>query len=82
MINMKTNTDTNEATRTTSSPATGSTCEWIDQEDYWQTQCGDDFVFTVGGPLENNFKYCPYCGDEIILSNAKNEGLDAPERNS
>jgi hypothetical protein len=28
----------------------------------WDTGCGEKHEFTVDGPLENNHKYCPYCG--------------------
>ena len=42
------------------------TCLWIryqDEED-WSTSCaiGRDFIFNDDGPVENGFKFCPYCG--------------------
>lgn len=39
-------------------------CKWKENRDegYWATECGHAFCFTVGGPKENSFKFCPYCG--------------------
>lgn len=40
-------------------------CVWflsdLDEAIY-QSGCGRDFQFTEDGPLENNFRFCPYCG--------------------
>ena len=47
------------------------TCEWIHEEttwsNYWETQCGDAFEFTDGNPKNSLWKFCPYCGKEIIV---------------
>lgn len=44
-------------------------CEWS-TEDYdceaYITGCGEIFQFTSDGPPENNFKFCPYCGGELV----------------
>ena len=45
-------------------------CTWTrnDDEDdsYWAAACCDRlFVFNDGGPVENGFRYCPYCGREL-----------------
>ena len=45
----------------------GSICVWrLDSDEWngdsWDTECGDKFQFTVDGPVENGFRYCPYCG--------------------
>jgi len=49
------------------------TCEWamVDSDGYtiWETGCDIEFEFSDGGPKENNFKYCPYCGREIRTVN-------------
>lgn len=38
-------------------------CYWSEDDDgIWQTSCGNAFVFTADGPIENGFKNCPYCG--------------------
>ena len=45
-------------------------CKWIYDEyhDYWDTKCGEGQIFTDGGPKENKYRYCPYCGKEIEVS--------------
>lgn len=48
-------------------------CEWKEAKDgdygdcadYWDTGCGDSFVFNDSGPKENNFEFCPYCGKTL-----------------
>lgn len=41
-------------------------CEWeVDRNEefsIWNTACGNTFQFETGGPIENGFAYCPYCG--------------------
>jgi hypothetical protein len=45
-------------------------CEWI-EEDFdgaWHAFCGgpfDLFQFNEGGPVENRFRFCPYCGHAL-----------------
>ena len=42
-------------------------CLWIENDDgVWETSCGDMLEFTVDSPTKNNFKYCPYCGGELV----------------
>ena len=42
------------------------TCTWTENEDgVYETNCGNLFVFNDGGPVENDFRYCPYCGREL-----------------
>ena len=45
-------------------------CTWTQNDDeddsYWAAACCDHlFVFNDGGPVENGFRYCPYCGLEL-----------------
>jgi len=44
-------------------------CEWCREEDHdmFGTGCGNCFEFYDGGPKENNFKYCPYCGKKLKI---------------
>lgn len=47
------------------------TCSWSPYDDFdmpgtFDTSCGNIFSFTEEGIKENNFKFCPYCGGEII----------------
>ena len=32
---------------------------------YYETKCGNAFVFFDGTPKENEFVFCPYCGKKI-----------------
>ena len=42
-------------------------CEWVydSNHEYWGSECGDDFAFNCDGPIENGFKFCPFCGEKI-----------------
>lgn len=46
-------------------------CEWngtfYDRENYF-TSCNNGFTFLNGGPKENEFKFCPYCGEKILVA--------------
>jgi hypothetical protein len=40
-------------------------CVWVhtdDDEDAWDTCCGNKHCFIVDGPKENDYGFCPYCG--------------------
>lgn len=42
------------------------TCVWREDEDgMWDTDCNGRFEFTDGGPIENRFIACPYCGASL-----------------
>lgn len=41
-------------------------CTWSDDEDgVWETACDNKFVFIDGTPLDNQMKYCCYCGKPL-----------------
>lgn len=41
--------------------------EWDEWADYYHTSCGSDFCFSDDEGLRDvKFKYCPYCGKEIL----------------
>jgi len=41
-------------------------CLWRqDADGNWDTQCGNAYVFIEGGPKDNQFVFCPYCGGEL-----------------
>ena len=46
-----------------------STCPWElethYEDEYWVTRCENTFMFSAGGPEENGFEHCPYCGKRI-----------------
>ena len=44
------------------------TCGWkLDRDGFWQTECGDSFIFYYDEDIVNHtrFIYCPFCGKEI-----------------
>jgi hypothetical protein len=47
----------------------GRRCNWHQDDegsDVWQTECGHYMTIIEGTPAENEFKYCCYCGCEIV----------------
>lgn len=47
-------------------------CLWTEDLDgAWDTACDNRFEFNEGGPEENDFAFCPYCGKEIDPRYAK-----------
>lgn len=44
-------------------------CEWIWDNEFYDTSCNNGFQFMNDGIKENNFKYCPYCGGKIAETN-------------
>lgn len=58
-------------------------CRWTYHEtwyaDYWQTECGNEHQFINDGPIENGYKYCPYCGKTVIEED-RHGTMGLPER--
>lgn len=51
-----------------------NTCKWHSDDDgYWNTGCHEKFVFIDGGPKENGFKFCPYCGNKLRAGKLRTE---------
>lgn len=47
-------------------------CVWrvhdeVHMPDTYETTCKNAFLFADGGPDDNGFKYCPYCGRELLI---------------
>lgn len=41
-------------------------CGWTETSDgFWDTGCGHVFGFNAGGPHENTFKFCCFCGEPL-----------------
>ena len=41
-------------------------CIWNeDNYEYFSSGCGEAFRFDDGGPIDNGFKFCPYCGSPL-----------------
>jgi hypothetical protein len=46
-----------------------SVCDWQQEEDgQWETDCSETFEFNEGGPKENGFEWCPYCGKKLTAT--------------
>ena len=44
-------------------------CTWANDSDgFFATTCGRAFDFCDGGPDENRFSYCPFCGRSIVVA--------------
>jgi hypothetical protein len=52
----------------------GTTCKWhksgyrMSEHNYWETECSNLFQFPNYGPKENQFEWCPYCGNLIEVT--------------
>lgn len=43
-------------------------CQWTEDEDgKWYTHCDHVFEFILGGPEENQQRYCGYCGGMMVV---------------
>lgn len=45
------------------------TCEWAHNEDdgFWDTECGQSWLFDDGGPKENHMNFCHCCGKPLRI---------------
>lgn len=51
-----------------------NTCEWTEDENGPHgTQCDKAFEFTYDGVTANGFRYCPFCGGEIVVKLANEQ---------
>jgi len=45
-------------------------CVWTyvvdDEDEYWSTSCGEEFVTIEGTPKENGNNFCPSCGNPLV----------------
>ena len=44
-------------------------CIWkyLETQNFWATKCNRTYQFQDGGPLQNAFLFCPYCGEAIVI---------------
>ena len=45
-------------------------CEWMlcdEEANVYDTSCRNPHILIEGTPIENNYKYCPYCGKKIKI---------------
>ncbi|RYM48748.1 hypothetical protein [Serratia proteamaculans] len=54
------------------SPEIPDGCKWTyDEHDYkWDSACGEAWMFSDGGPIENGVKFCQSCGKPVLLAAA------------
>ena len=47
-----------------------ASCKWKYDEEYWyyDTACQQTYQFVDGGLAENDFVFCPFCGEKIIAT--------------
>ena len=42
-------------------------CIWTEDEDgLWWTACKEIHEFFDGTPIENSYRFCPYCGKALV----------------
>ncbi len=47
-------------------------CKWTpDNDGNWETECGNYHTFFEGSPLENEYVFCPYCGNLLEEGDSK-----------
>ena len=52
-----------EESRTATNKRRNAICRWKCNDDgYYETSCGEEWVFPEGAPHENGLIYCPHCG--------------------
>jgi hypothetical protein len=50
-------------------------CWWIHTDsDFYESQCGGSFQFTDGGPYDNAFTHCPFCGKPLMVGVQEEDG--------
>ena len=48
-------------------------CKWtVDEDGVFDTGCNNRFEFIEGGPEENRFTHCPYCGGKLEVYDSHN----------
>ena len=43
-------------------------CEWRQADEYWTASCGLAWFIEEGNPADNGMKYCPQCGQSLIVA--------------
>lgn len=52
-------------------------CTWHEDDDgHWHTDCKQIFTLFDGTPVENGFKFCPYCGKALVEEKFEYGGED------
>jgi len=49
-------------------------CLWNeDAEGIWHTDCKNAHEFFVGGPKDNKYFFCPYCGEPLTTGKKRKQ---------
>jgi len=61
--------DIKELLQTVNQQPQQSICRWTldDIDGKWDTECGEAHIFEADGPVENNHRFCPYCGKQLAV---------------
>ena len=46
--------------------AVSNSFDFDSEEQEYLTSCGNEFIIISGTPKDNKFKYCPYCGGNLV----------------
>lgn len=49
---------------------------------YMCSECGDEVIFISGCPIQNGYKYCPFCGAKMgkrLRNNGKRNKIQSKE---
>lgn len=70
--------------RTKRQPNPNVCCWEADEDAVYQTTCGHAFFFDTDGPVENQFKFCGYCGGAlkakpVAMSSRLREAASVPQ---
>lgn len=55
-------------------------CEWTldNTDDSYDTACGGKHLFIEGGPGQNEYKFCPYCGGMLTINTGGDVVVNMP----
>lgn len=51
-------------------------CKWEQdntESDAWNTSCGNAWLLTEGTPKDNDMKFCPYCGGNLVQADTADQ---------
>lgn len=46
-------------------------CEWVETDECFETQCGHAFVLNEGIPSDHEMKFCCFCGGNLEVVRAE-----------
>jgi len=58
-------------------------CQWqVDEDGVWDTACDNRHLFIEGGPKDNHYHFCPYCGKPLEVYYRSSEPTESNGRPS